>query len=63
MGYLLQARSIDQMIDSIDMGAREKRAAKAQMRRADAILDALWSVAAWVRSALARPAPTAITGL
>lgn len=63
MGYLLQTRSIDQMIDGIDMSEREKRAAKAQMRRADAILDALWKVATRVGRALTRPVPTLIRGL
>ena len=62
MGNLLHAKSVYELIDGIEMNDREKIAAKAKMRRADAIVDALWRVAGisgWVRSARAKPAGAA----
>ncbi|MET1084254.1 MAG: hypothetical protein ABWY12_14590 [Burkholderiales bacterium] len=63
MGNLLHAKSVYELIDGIEMNDREKAAARAQMHRADAIVDALWSVAGgisgWVRGALGKPAQRA----
>jgi hypothetical protein len=63
MGSLLEAKSVYQSIDGIEMSQHEKAKAKARMRKADAIANALQSVINGLRAALGRPVQTLVPGL
>ena len=62
MGSLLEAKSVYQSIDGIEMSQHEKAKAKARMRKADAIANALQSVINGLLAALGRPVQTLVPG-
>ena len=59
METLLSVKATDALIDRINLSPRERAAAKAGMRKAEAMVDALWRV----RTVLSRLARVARSGI
>jgi hypothetical protein len=59
METVLSVKATDALIDRINLSPHEKAAAKAELRKAEAMVDALWRVGTvlsrWARLAVVKP--------